>query len=300
MAARPILSEKEKAAREQARDAVFNAAPERFKLLFHVVPSPFDVLSSSSLSAMFASSNTLDVPTQPMPATVKQQLRDYSAALFDAESKYYGERTTDAEELRPWLEELAREIAAQVRPIAVKNQLDEHCPASERLAAVSESLAKRVEEMVEHKTRQGLRLTPDTLIGPHRSGWKVSDVEALIEQTANVLGGKRQLLVAAPKASPAIPAIANPWPSPDTSDKGGSPSENSRKRVRQYREPKPELLRNLETVNKAQAAAALGVSPRQVDRYVRDKALNPVGGFGRRRFKTKDLLSFITKKDRDK
>jgi len=67
------------------------------------------------------------------------------------------------------------------------------------------------------------------------------------------------------------------------------------KKTRQFREPNPDLLTGLETVNKIRAANALGISTRQVDRYVKDKLLIPVGGFGRKRFKTKDLLKFITK-----
>jgi len=71
------------------------------------------------------------------------------------------------------------------------------------------------------------------------------------------------------------------------------------KPTRRFSEPNLELLRHSETVNKKQAADALGVSLRTLDRYVADKRLTPAGGYSRRRFKTKDLLNFIGRKQQD-
>lgn len=204
MSKRPILSDKDQATIEQARSTIFKAAPERFNLLFHFVPSPFDLLATSVAAAMLPAVRTLDVPTQPMTANVKQQLREYAAALFDAEAKYYSERTTDASELRRWLEELASEIAAEVRPIAAKTQLDGDCPASERLTAVNESLEKRVKELVDYKVRRSLEPTPKA----GSSGFKVSEIEAMVE---SVLGGADRFRPKTIKTASTIPAPPNPW-----------------------------------------------------------------------------------------
>ncbi|MBZ5609533.1 MAG: helix-turn-helix domain-containing protein [Acidobacteriia bacterium] len=69
---------------------------------------------------------------------------------------------------------------------------------------------------------------------------------------------------------------------------------------RRFLEPKPELLKDKEIVNKRQAATALGVTLRTLDRYVADKLLTPVGDYARRRFKTKDLLSFMVRRKKDR
>ena len=61
-------------------------------------------------------------------------------------------------------------------------------------------------------------------------------------------------------------------------------------------EPHPELLENVETLNKAQAASALGVSIRTLDRYVEDRRLTPTGSYPRKRFKTQDLKKFLTRR----
>jgi len=65
-------------------------------------------------------------------------------------------------------------------------------------------------------------------------------------------------------------------------------------------EPRPELLETAETLNKTQAAQALGISVRTLDRYVADGLLSPVGSYLRRRFKTRDLRSFMTRRNKDK
>jgi hypothetical protein len=68
------------------------------------------------------------------------------------------------------------------------------------------------------------------------------------------------------------------------------------KKLRQSREPKPELLVNAETVNRKLAAEALGMSERTFDRHVADGKLTPFGAGSRKRFNSKELLRFLRKK----
>lgn len=88
---------------------------------------------------------------------------------------------------------------------------------------------------------------------------------------------------------------------PEFSETGMALSPAPReKRLRKFREPRTDLLKDpTVTLNRLQAAEALGVTTRTLDRYVTDKRLTPVGGFARRRFKAKDLLAFVSRKNRD-
>jgi len=62
-------------------------------------------------------------------------------------------------------------------------------------------------------------------------------------------------------------------------------------------EPKPELLANLEiSLSRLRAAEALGITPRTLDRWVKDNRLMPTGASGRKRFKAKDLKKFLDQK----
>jgi excisionase family DNA binding protein len=70
-------------------------------------------------------------------------------------------------------------------------------------------------------------------------------------------------------------------------------------RPRRIREPNPQLLDKGETLNRKQAAEALGVTERTLDRWVGDLKLTPIGGGGHRRFKTKDLRKFLNQKSQD-
>jgi len=72
------------------------------------------------------------------------------------------------------------------------------------------------------------------------------------------------------------------------------------KRSRLVLVPNPHLLKDKEIVEKGTAARALGVSVRTLDRYVEDKRLTPLAAYSRRRFKTKDLLAFMSRKEKDK
>lgn len=71
------------------------------------------------------------------------------------------------------------------------------------------------------------------------------------------------------------------------------------KKARHFLEPNLSLLKNEEaTLMRKQAAEALGVTERTLDRWVEKDKLSPVGP--RKRFKTKDLLRLLNKKTRDK
>jgi len=98
---------------------------------------------------------SLDVPKQRMRETVKQQLREYSASLFEAEAKHRSRRTSDPEELRSWLDELSGEIEAEVKTIAEKRQLDYHCTQTERLQAVHDQLQSQTEQWIDRVKRKG-------------------------------------------------------------------------------------------------------------------------------------------------
>jgi hypothetical protein len=73
------------------------------------------------------------------------------------------------------------------------------------------------------------------------------------------------------------------------------------RKTRNFREPNLELLKNQEgTLNRKNAAQALGVSERTLDRLVADKKLIPVGPGFTKRFKNKDLLKCFNKRKADK
>jgi hypothetical protein len=69
------------------------------------------------------------------------------------------------------------------------------------------------------------------------------------------------------------------------------------KKARTILEPKPELLKDVESVTRLRAAAAIGVSPRTLDRYAERQLLTPIGPVGRKRFKTRDLIKFMNSKN---
>ena len=72
-------------------------------------------------------------------------------------------------------------------------------------------------------------------------------------------------------------------------------------KTRHFREPNLELLKNQEgTLNRKNAAEALGVSERTLDRLVADTKLIPVGPGFTKRFKNKDLFRFFNKRKDDK
>jgi hypothetical protein len=93
------------------------------------------------------------------------------------------------------------------------------------------------------------------------------------------------------------PAPLEPFPA---SGQAEEPAKPVSARPRHYPEPKMDLLKTETLLNKQQAAAALGVSVRTLDRYVADNRLTPSGDYAHRRFKTKDLRSFLSRKDSDK
>jgi hypothetical protein len=71
------------------------------------------------------------------------------------------------------------------------------------------------------------------------------------------------------------------------------------KKIAKRQEPNPALLENKETVNHKQAALALGISERTLDRWIADGRLIPIGPTTRKRFKCKDLLKILSQKHSD-
>jgi Helix-turn-helix domain len=72
-------------------------------------------------------------------------------------------------------------------------------------------------------------------------------------------------------------------------------------KARRSLEPKPDLLANLDiTLSRLKAAEALGVSPRTLDRWVRDKLVTPVGAGLRKRFRPKELKRLLDQRTLDK
>ena len=71
------------------------------------------------------------------------------------------------------------------------------------------------------------------------------------------------------------------------------------KRIAKRQEPNPAVLENRETVSHKQAALALGISERTLDRWIADGRLIPIGPITRKRFKCKDLLKILSQKHSD-
>jgi excisionase family DNA binding protein len=74
----------------------------------------------------------------------------------------------------------------------------------------------------------------------------------------------------------------------------------SSKPNRQVREPNPNVLKGKNTINGKQAAEALGITERTLNRWIADTTLTPIRIGGRNRFDTKDLLRILNNKKQDK
>jgi hypothetical protein len=77
-------------------------------------------------------------------------------------------------------------------------------------------------------------------------------------------------------------------------------SIKAQEKPREYREPNSDLLKSAVSLNRKQAAQAIGVSERTLDRLIGDGRLTPIGGGSRKRFKTKELLQFLNFRLQDK
>ena len=76
-----------------------------------------------------------------------------------------------------------------------------------------------------------------------------------------------------------------------------TPNVSRRKKL----EPKPEKLANLDgTLNRVGAADALGITPRTLDRWVKDRKLAPVGHGHSKRLKARDLKKLLDQRILDK
>jgi len=182
MAKRPTLPLEARIAIEQGRDEIFKTAAIRFNMLFN------PILDIASLSAGLSMP---DVPRQPMPATLAQQLQQYSTALFDVEAKQHASRTSDAEQLRTWLEDLASDTESELKKIVSKDRLNFHCTVAERSQAVKDGLRNRVTYWVELKAKQRRTPVPDEPITPLTGRHVPIQREADAERTAHILAGHR-------------------------------------------------------------------------------------------------------------
>jgi len=92
--------------------------------------------------------------------------------------------------------------------------------------------------------------------------------------------------------------VASPEPQAASQSEHILTSVAPEKKLRQFKEPNHDLLKNQDaTLNRKNAADALGVTARTLDRWVKDTVLTPVGHGARKRFKTKDLLRLLKEKN---
>lgn len=79
-------------------------------------------------------------------------------------------------------------------------------------------------------------------------------------------------------------------------------SVSGTRKPRTIREPKSELLSNPEvtTLSRLRSAEALGISARQLDRWVKDGKLTPIGAGVRKRFRVMDLKRLLMQRNSDK
>jgi hypothetical protein len=117
-----------------------------------------------------------------------------------------------------------------------------------------------------------------------------------------------QLIQAALSASPAQPQSISPLMESSQRKKGqftiadiDQPVQpiGQKRKAKQIPEPNPQLLENNETLNRLQAAKALGVHTRTLDRWIKGGKLTPIGASGRKRIKTKELRKFLDQKPQD-
>ena len=121
--------------------------------------------------------------------------------------------------------------------------------------------------------------------------------EKVMEQAREAIEGADKLLAEGAKLRSEEPPNALTAPNEAASDgREATTLPGTSKVRRQFREPRPELLAGLESVGKQKAALALGTTTRTIDRWVGTEKLAPIGGGGRTRFRTKDLLKFLNEK----
>jgi len=108
-------------------------------------------------------------------------------------------------------------------------------------------------------------------------------------------GKVRTKVVSDRKKTTIKPFVEDPVRSIETPD---LPISRVRK-AKRILEPNPQLLENNETLNRLQAAKALGVHTRTLDRWIKDGKLTPIGGAGHKRFRTKELRKFLNQKPQD-
>jgi hypothetical protein len=142
MESEQILSLEEQAAIEREREAIYEHARVTFDLL-PIGKSTVDRISRFSSSPM--------APHQNKSATLRLQLGEFSANLFNAEAKHYLKYAKDEAELRSWLQPIAARIGGDVARDAFESSQTFHCSEADRRKAISDALIKRVDHWVEKK-----------------------------------------------------------------------------------------------------------------------------------------------------
>lgn len=141
---------------EVARQKIFNSK-DRFNLLF---------LPVRNLITFGLDLNATTAPHQRMSATLRIQIQDFTAALFDTEAQYYTDRTSDLEILRSWLLELSADIRTQAKKQVADDRLDFHCTKAERHKAIEDELEERIKQWIDSKKKRQSLTTPEPPIKP--------------------------------------------------------------------------------------------------------------------------------------
>jgi hypothetical protein len=90
--------------------------------------------------------------------------------------------------------------------------------------------------------------------------------------------------------------VPTPHPQPQQQAEPIEELQVTPKGSRRSKDPNPQVLEGRETVTRKEAADALGVTTRTIDRFVEDNKLHPSGAWGRKRFTTKELREFMNRK----
>jgi hypothetical protein len=280
MAECPNLPLEAQAAIERAREHIYHHAQMTWDMLFHPISR------GSPGAAVFSA--------KPTPAILALQFREYAQALFNAEALHYCDQAKNEAELQICLKELAERIAAEVISDRWHDSHSFHCSRAECEDAMGSGLATRIEHwMGEHRkvAARKWRIPEDPIepVGgktarattPEQS--RHDKAKEMMARAGEVLEGSN-----APTQKDQVLAIPHAAPLP-------------KKRPRRFREPNLELLKNQEaTLNRKNAAESLGVTERTLDRWIIDKELVPVGPGSRKRFRTKDLIRLLNRRNRDK
>lgn len=230
-----------------------------------------DVSELPPLARILAGNEAIHPPRQPIAFC--KCLRAYAIELFDAEARAYPRNDS----LPASLEILARRVEVKI----IDHVLS---------IGASPLNAFRI-GLTYHVSEQEMRETIRAAL-KNRINGPAAVSPATTRPLAKPTTTQRHVIEAQPQRTPPVPGEP---PGPEGSDATALPGWPTRP-SRQFREPQPELLAGLESVGKQKAALALGTTTRTIDRWIETEKLIPVGGGGRTRFKTKELLKFLNQK----